>query len=102
MADQLTVDTDRMRQVSRSLEEMRVELDLAEQVTRDYLSLVGSPLLAKRLEEFAGNWRIHRQKLSDELAGFSKWAGAAADAFNGLDAGLAKALADGAPKEGAK
>lgn len=92
MALYVTMDFRRVLQMSDTLLAMKQEFDNAEQVAHDYGQIVGSPVLARQLEEFAGNWRFHRQQLGDHLQGLSDHAKEAAHAFAELDKAFADAL----------
>ncbi|NLT57248.1 MAG: hypothetical protein GXX79_22340 [Actinomycetales bacterium] len=99
MGERLKVDVDRVRDVASALASIKNELDGAEALTDSHRGIVGAGTLANRLDEFSSNWRIHRQRLSDDLKTFSAWAKAAADGYTGLDESLTKALTDSAPKD---
>lgn len=99
MGDRLRADIDRIRQTADELRRIHDEFDHASSIVRSYRGFLGSGLLADRLDEFSDNWKIHREQLKgslEKLAGLSK---TAADAYDGVDHDLARALRDAMDKQ---
>jgi hypothetical protein len=60
---------------------------------------MGSGRMADTLHEFATNWDVHKKKMLSQLEALQSAAEKGAEAWDGLDRDLAKALTDAASKK---
>jgi hypothetical protein len=98
VADHIAINTTELHNTADTLARLKSEFDNAGQIVDHYAGYLGSGRMADTLHEFATNWDIHKQAITkdlDHLAGITK---EAADAWDGLDRDLAKALTDAQKK----
>ncbi|MDT0341763.1 hypothetical protein [Streptomyces litchfieldiae] len=94
MAD-LTVTVDDVRDLATKLRQVATEFEHSEDIASDYAEDVSHDDLAHELEQFAENWRVHRNKLMEGLQSFVEKAQQAADGYDGLERELVNALEGG-------
>jgi len=105
MSDQ-TADIDRIKQSAKSMS--RIHRDFshnANPASGMGVGTLGSSELVAVFDDFGDNWKIHRERLTDELEKLSKILSTAAKAYEDIDHQLAEALrsadkADGSGKQG--
>lgn len=100
MGERLKADIGRIREASEALKRIHDEFDHSGDIVHGYHSVIGSGLLADRLDDFSSNWKAHRVKLTEELKKLSELTEAAAKAYHGIDEELAKALREQKDKKG--
>jgi hypothetical protein len=94
MGDKLKADIGRIREAAAALQRIHADFDQASTVVDGYRGVIGSGLLANRLDDFADNWKGHRKRLQEDLKQMAEMSKTAADTYNGVDAELAKALTE--------
>ena len=89
----LKADTQRIRECSRALKRVYSEFTDRANPTDGYTQAeIGSSLISGAFEDFADNWRVHRQDLTDKLKTLGTITQEAADSYDAADAALANAL----------
>jgi hypothetical protein len=88
-----TADIERIKESARSLSKIHREFDKnanpAEGLGTDIL---GDQGLVGVFDEFGDNWKIHRERLTEELENLSKLLSTAAKSYEDIDHALAEAL----------
>ncbi|UCM89495.1 DUF6317 family protein [Streptomyces marincola] len=92
MGYDLEITVDEVRELGEKLRLVATEFENAEDVASEYADEVGHDGLAGELEEFAENWRIHRNKLMESLESFAEKAREAADGYDGVENDLVDAI----------
>ncbi len=92
MGDHLTADISRIREVSGRLTGLAGEFSQATTLAGSYAGCLGSLPLAGAFEDFASNWKIHRERLIGQLERAATLSKAAADGYQGTDEQLAAVL----------
>ncbi|ARQ69423.1 type VII secretion target [Streptomyces marincola] len=95
MGHDLEITVDEVRELGEKLRLVATEFENAEDVASEYADEVSHDGLAGELEEFAENWRIHRNKLMESLESFVEKARESADAYDGVEEELVRALEGG-------
>ncbi|MFD4410387.1 hypothetical protein ACFVXW_11765 [Streptomyces sp. NPDC058251] len=92
MSDQ-TADISRIKESARSLSKIHREFK-GNSNPADGLGVgtLGEQGLADVFDDFGDNWKIHRERLTDELEKLSKILSTAAKAYEDIDHQLAEAL----------
>lgn len=98
MGDRLKADIGRIRETANAVAGINEAFNDTESLVSSYGDEVGNDTLADKLHEFATNWKIHRERLSEDLKKFSDWANQAADGYEQADRDLAEVLTEG-PKQ---
>ncbi|MEU1202814.1 hypothetical protein ABZ446_42295 [Streptomyces sp. NPDC005813] len=92
MSDQ-TADTDRIKESARSLSKIHREFSgNANPADGLGVGTLGEQQLVDVFEDFGSNWKIHRERLTDELKKLSEILSTAAKAYEDIDHQLAEAL----------
>jgi hypothetical protein len=89
----IRADLTRIGQVAGQITAIGGEFERATSLVEGYADVLGSPVVAAALGEFAGNWAIHRGRLLADLGKEADLARAAVAAYKGTDDQLASALA---------
>ena len=100
MADHIKINTHDLEDVAGTLKRLMEEFKNSGNIVDHYAGSLGSGRMADTLHEFASNWDIHKKKLESQLEALQSVAEKGAQAWNGVDADLAKALMDAGKKEG--
>lgn len=89
----LKADTARIRRCADDLKRVHDEFKNNAEPTRGYgVAELGSTLITSAFEEFADNWKAHRERLQEELAKLSDITAKAAETYDEVDSDLARAL----------
>lgn len=88
----LNVTTEEVRELANKLRLVATEFENAEDIADDYAEQVSHDDLAHELEQFAENWKHHREKLMDGLQSFVEAAKSAAEGYEGIEEELVNAL----------
>jgi hypothetical protein len=99
MADHIAINTAELERVAGTLKSLIGEFQNAGSTVDHYSGSMGSGRMADTLHEFATNWDVHKKKLLEQLEALQSAAEKGAEAWNGLDKDLAKALTDAAGKK---
>ncbi|MFJ6982531.1 MULTISPECIES: hypothetical protein [unclassified Streptomyces] len=92
MADQ-TADLARIKESARSLSKIHREFTKDANPAEGLgVPVLGEQGLVKVFDDFENNWKIHRERLSDELEKLAKILTTAAKAYEEIDHALADAL----------
>lgn len=91
MADRLVVDTTAVRDAATALNNLKAELDSAQDLTEDARTDLADAELAEALDDFATNWRHHRGKITASMERMAGVAAALADTLDEVDRALAAA-----------
>jgi hypothetical protein len=92
MSDQ-TADLSRIKESARSLSKIHREFtNNANPADGLGVSVLGEKGLVDVFDDFGDNWKIHRERLTDELEKLSKILTTAAKAYEDVDHQLAEAL----------
>ncbi|KAB8163851.1 MULTISPECIES: type VII secretion target [Streptomyces] len=91
----LDITVDEVRELGQTLRLVATEFENSEDIASEYADEVSHRDLAHELEEFAENWRIHRNKLMDGLRTLAEHATQAAEGYDGIETELANALQGG-------
>lgn len=91
MAD-LVVSTDEVRELGRKLRFIAAEFEDSEDIAEEYAEAVSHGDLAHEVEQFAENWRVHREDLMGNLQALAEAAVSAAEGYDGLEQVLVDAL----------
>jgi uncharacterized protein YukE len=89
---ELVVDSELMRHTAINIRVVRGELSNATNYVAAIHDAIGHERLAQRVEEFTDGWRVHRERLVEALTKLDEVADEVADAFQEVDATLAKDL----------
>ncbi len=95
MSDDLDITVDEVRELGSKLRLVATEFENSEDIASDYADEVSHDDLAHELEQFAENWRIHRNKLMESLQSFVEKAEQSADGYDGVEEELVRALQGG-------
>lgn len=102
MSDQ-TADLSRIKESSRSLAKIHQAFQHSANPAEGLgVSTLGEQGLVDVFDDFADNWKIHRERLTDELKALSTILSTAAKAYEDIDHQLAEALRGTDGKTGAK
>ncbi|CAL9523499.1 hypothetical protein [Streptomyces sp. enrichment culture] len=102
MSDQ-TADLERIKDSADSLSKIHREFEKNANPAEGLgVSVLGDQGLVDVFDDFGDNWKIHRERLTDELEKLSKILSAAAKAYDDLDHQLAEALRSTDKKPGPK
>jgi len=97
LAAYVKVDVPLLRQTGQRLGEISATLKRAKAEGQGAAAAMGQPDLARAMQEFEKNWRIHRDQLIEQIDGHQTVVTGAADSYRELDSAQAQAL-DGPPK----
>jgi hypothetical protein len=86
------VDIEALKDLGPRLRALRIRLDQLGQNLACFQGAVGSRRINHRLEEVAGNWRHHRERLGTELETLAAIADAAAATYRQKEAEIAGAV----------
>lgn len=93
MGKDIEADTGRIAEFASSLDGIHKEFANGSNPADDYtVADIGSQLLVDAFDEFSDNWKIHRERLSDELKKLATIAAEAAKSYQEIDTSLANAL----------
>jgi hypothetical protein len=98
VADHIKINTAELRSISDTLSRLKDEFDHADKIVDHYSGDLGSGRMADTLHEFATNWDVHKKSILSDVDRLAKVSHDAADAWDGLDRDLAKALTDAEAK----
>ena len=102
MADHVTVDPQTLGRMADELGRAEAALRSADDPTGREVGVLGHPGLVGAMEEFTGNWRVHRRALLETLDAHQKMLRSARDGYQTLDRALADAVTpDAAAQSGA-
>jgi uncharacterized protein YukE len=89
----LKADTQRIRECSDALQRIYDEFTNRANPADGYTQAeLGSSLITGAFDDFASNWKVHRQDLTDKLRTLGTITQQAADTYDGVDTSLANAL----------
>lgn len=91
MAD-LVVDLGLLESTAGSLSMLMEEFNNASKIVDDYQGDVGDPKLLSALNDFAGNWKVHRQTLLSSMQSVYKMATESHKAYVSADDKLAREI----------
>ena len=92
MSDQ-TADVTRIKESARSLSKIHREFTQnANPADGLGVDVLGDRSLVETFDDFGDNWKIHRERLTDEIEKLSKILSTAAQAYEDIDHQLAEAL----------
>lgn len=94
MGDKLVVEGALLEQTQTNLQSILTEFEGAETFSEFVASLTGHSRLEHEVQAFASNWNLKRAEVIEAVTALKDSIGAINDAFNNLDADLAKALSD--------
>ena len=94
MGDRLRADLTRIADTGSQLSDIKAQFDNAGQLADDLHDIIGRNELADRLNDFANNWKLNRDKLSTSLGSLSALCTQAAQAYGSTDEQLAQSLLD--------
>jgi hypothetical protein len=92
LADHVAIDLSFLRETSRRLGRAAETLGAARGTAHEDAQSVRQRDLGEAMQEFADNWRVHRERLIDMASGGHKFVTGAADAYDRLDHDLAAAF----------
>lgn len=95
MAD-LKLDLELLNQLKEDLEAVAKEFADADDFSDAVADATGHDSLAHHVEEFAHKWNDKRKAMTQNVEALQQQIGAISDGFTQVDAGLAKALEEGA------
>ncbi|MFG3271205.1 MULTISPECIES: hypothetical protein [Streptomyces] len=99
MSDQ-TADIERIKESARSLSKIHREFDKnANPADGLGKAILGDQGLVDVFDEFGDNWKIHRERLTEELESLSKLLSTAAKSYEDIDHQLAEALRNAGEKK---
>ncbi|MFI6661723.1 hypothetical protein ACIBL8_40100 [Streptomyces sp. NPDC050523] len=103
MSDQ-TADLQRIKESSRAISKIHREFTQSANPADGLgVSVFGEKSLVDVFDDFGDNWKIHRERLTDELEKLAKILATASKAYEDIDHKLAEALRSTDPKKpGAK
>ena len=96
MADHLAIDLGHLEEMSAALGQLSHEFGAAIRTVDDTGWAIGSGQLTDALEDFAGNWRIHRERLLEAIELLQKAAADTASTMRSCDDGLAATFTESA------
>jgi hypothetical protein len=88
----IKVSTKDLEESATQLKRLQDEFEHSSQLMAEFRGFIGSGELADKLDDFASNWKIHREKLCKQIELLGKTAETAAKAYDGIDAHLAATL----------
>jgi hypothetical protein len=91
----LVVDLGMLAETADELSALISEFGDASKIVSTYTSAVGDADLAGALEEFAGNWRVHREKLLSSMHAVHQMASQSHRSYINTDEKLARDLRTG-------
>jgi hypothetical protein len=89
MAD-LVVDLGLLESTAGALSMLMEEFNNASQIVDDYQGDIGDPKLISALQDFASNWKVHRQTLLSSMNSVYKMATQSHQAYLSTDDRLAR------------
>ncbi|MEC4016492.1 hypothetical protein [Streptomyces sp. H27-D2] len=92
MGDGIKADLGVIRGMGNGLDDVKKAFDGLSKLTNKYGDDFGDSDLADTFEDFASNWEISREGLTEEVAALGKIAKAAAEAYEEIDSKLAQAI----------
>lgn len=98
MADHIKINTTQLADIGDALNGLINAFQHSGNLVDQYESELGSGRMASTLHQFATNWNVHKQHLLSNLQNLQSAASQGAQAWDGLDADLAKALTDAEQK----
>lgn len=102
--DHTRADLDVIKEMGTGLNNVRKAFERLGKLTGKYGDDFGHRDLAATFEDFAGNWEIKREKLTEEVKALAKLANDAAKVYEEIDHALAEAIRDAqkpkSPKRG--
>lgn len=90
--DRTRLDLDVIKGMGRGLSSIKKAFDGLEDLGGKYGDDFGNEDLADKFEDFAGNWKLSRKRLTDEVDALAQIAKAAAEAYEDIDHQLAEAI----------
>lgn len=94
MGDKLVIEGGLLSQTQTNLQSILTEFEGAEKFSEHVASLTGHARLEHEVQAFASSWNIKRAEVIESVTALKESIGAINDAFDNLDADLAKALSD--------
>ncbi|MFI8218010.1 type VII secretion target [Streptomyces sp. NPDC085932] len=99
MSDQ-TADIERIKESAKSLSKIHREFDKNANPAEGLgVATLGDKGLVDVFNDFGDNWKIHRERLTEELENLSKLLSTAAKAYEDVDHHLAEALRNAGKKK---
>ncbi|MGC5039457.1 MULTISPECIES: hypothetical protein [unclassified Streptomyces] len=99
MSDQ-TADIERIKESAKSLSKIHREFDKnANPAEGMGVTTLGDQGLVDVFDDFGDNWKIHRERLTEELENLSKLLSTAAKTYEDIDHQLAEALRNAGKKK---
>jgi hypothetical protein len=95
LSGHLKVDIDHVETCAEKIRQCKNELADSTTLIDSYADEIGTPILSDKLHSFATNWKIHREKICEDLGSFADWASGAAKAYDSTEDSLVKALKAG-------
>lgn len=92
----LSIDLGRLETLHKDLDAIGAEFRNADDFSDAVADATGHDDLAGHVRDFAHNWNDKRKSMTEAVENLVKSVGAITDGFTKVDAGLAKALEDGA------
>jgi hypothetical protein len=101
LGDHLKVDVALIRTTAQRLGAIKDALQHPD-ASKPGREVLGSDDLSRAMDEFVGNWEVHRDKLVSALEAHQQMAAASADAYEHTDSELATALTQHSSPDGAR
>ncbi|MFF3765762.1 hypothetical protein ACFYYR_16980 [Streptomyces sp. NPDC001922] len=93
MGKDIVSDTERIKEFGSALSRIHKEFTKAANPADGYgVKDLGSQSVIDKFGEFSSNWKIHRERLTDELEKLAKIATEAGKSYQEIDSSLADAL----------
>lgn len=99
MADHLRVDLPTLQRTADALSAISGALRTTDDPAGRDRNVLGHPALVGVMEDFTGNWRIHREQLISSVDAHEKMVRAAVQGHQELDRGLAQSLTPDSPQQ---
>jgi hypothetical protein len=99
MADHLRVDLPTLQRTADALGAVSGALRTTDDPAGRDRDVLGHPALVGAMEDFTGNWRIHREQLISSVDAHEKMVRAAVQGHQELDRGLAQSIAPDSPQQ---
>ncbi|MFJ2608872.1 hypothetical protein ACIQOU_21010 [Streptomyces sp. NPDC091279] len=91
-SDHTRLDLDVIKGMGRGLSNVKKAFEGLDDLMGKYGDDFGNSDLADKFEDFAGNWKLSRKRLTDEIDALAQIAKAAAEAYEEIDHQLAEAI----------
>ncbi len=89
--EDLYVDVDALRELSRQLEQVKASLEGSEDHVDGYRGRLGTERLGDALDDFVGGWRDGRKHILSDIDGLLKRIKTAVDTYREQESQLSKA-----------